>query len=61
MSVHTHTRVYRRGRRSCRTLKKYHSHEELPARAWLAKWGVMRTKLIPLALRYPTDRCDRRA
>ena len=41
------------GRR--RLLKKYHTHEDLPARAWLAKWGALRTRLLPLALRYSTD------
>jgi hypothetical protein len=37
-------------------LKKYHAHEHLPARRSLAKWRVLRDKLLPMLRLYHADR-----
>ena len=38
-----------------KALKKYHRHEGLPARGWLAKWRVLPDRLLPLVAAYPRD------
>ncbi len=37
-------------------LKKYHSHESLPIRLSLHKWGVLSGRLLPMVARYHEDR-----
>lgn len=40
-----------------RLLKKHHSHDQLPMRTCLAKWRVLRDKLLPMLTRFHSDRC----
>ncbi len=39
-----------------KTLKKYHTSPTLPARRWLASWGVLTGRLLPMLARYTDDR-----
>jgi hypothetical protein len=36
-------------------LKKYHRHDALPARGWLARWRVLQDRLLPMVAAYPAD------
>ena len=40
-----------------RLLKKHHNHEDLPMRRCLAKWRVLRDKLLPMISRFHGERC----
>ena len=40
-----------------RLLKKYHSHEDLPMRRCLAKWRILRDKLLPMITLYHRETC----
>ena len=43
-------------------LKKYHGHEDLPMRRCLAKWRVLKDKLLPMITLYYRETCvERRA
>jgi len=36
-------------------LKKYHRHDALPARGWLARWRILENRLLPMVAAYPKD------
>ncbi len=38
-----------------RLLKKYYRHEDLPARRWLAKFFMLRSKFLPMIEEYYSD------